>query len=86
MKLLKNQLRKYETESPEGETEENLEVGEIVEESEVDIDSVQERKAPKKAYQLPSAELLANPVNIQGGMSRDELVDRANFPHHTESF
>ena len=72
-------VEKNETVSPEGEAEENLEVGEIVEESEVDIDSVQERKAPKKAYQLPSAELLANPVNIQGGMSRDELVDRANF-------
>ena len=72
-------VEKNETVSPEGEAEENLEVGEIVEESEVDIDSVQERKAPQKAYQLPSAELLANPVNIQGGMSRDELVDRANF-------
>ena len=72
-------VEKDETESSEREAEENLEVGEIVEESEVDIDSVQERKAPKKAYQLPSAELLANPVNIQGGMSRDELVDRANF-------
>ena len=72
-------VEKNKTESSEGEAEENLEVGEIVEESEVDIDSVQERKAPKKAYQLPSAELLANPVNIQGGMSRDELVDRANF-------
>ena len=72
-------VEKNETVSPEGEAEENLEVGEIVEESEVDIDSVQQRKAPKKAYQLPSAELLANPVNIQGGMSRDELVDRANF-------
>jgi len=72
-------VEKDETESSEREAEENLEVGEIVEESEVDIDSVQERKAPKKAYQLPSAELLANPVNIQGGMSRDELIDRANF-------
>lgn len=72
-------VEKNETVSLEGEAEENLEVGEIVEESEVDIDSVQQRKAPKKAYQLPSAELLANPVNIQGGMSRDELVDRANF-------
>lgn len=77
--IVEESVEKNETESPEGETEENLEVGEIVEESEVDIDSVQERKAPKKAYQLPSAELLANPVNIQGGMSRDELVDRANF-------
>ncbi|MBC8345104.1 MAG: DNA translocase FtsK [Candidatus Marinimicrobia bacterium] len=67
------------TESPERSDKENLEVGEIVEESEVDIDSVQERKAPKKSYQLPSAELLTNPINIQGGMSRDELVERANF-------
>ena len=58
---------------------ENIEVGEIVEEEEVDLDMVQERKAPKKAYQLPSAELLTNPVNVQAGMSRDELVDRANF-------
>ena len=72
-------VEKNETVSLEGEDENILEVGEIVEESEVDIDSVQQRKAPKKTYQLPSAELLANPVNIQGGMSRDELVDRANF-------
>jgi S-DNA-T family DNA segregation ATPase FtsK/SpoIIIE len=62
-------------ESVEGD----MEVGEIVEETEVDLDKVQERQAPKKAYQLPSADILANPVNIQGGMSRDELVDRANF-------
>ncbi len=65
-----------ESVDPEGE---DIEVGEMVEEEEVDLDTVQERKAPKKAYQLPSAELLTNPVNVQGGMSRDELVDRANF-------
>ena len=57
----------------------NLEVGEVVEETEVDIDAVKERKTPKREFQLPSAELLANPLNIQSGMSRDELVDRANF-------
>ena len=56
-----------------------MEVGEIVEETEVDLDKVQERQAPKKAYQLPSADILANPVNIQDGLSRDELVERANF-------
>ena len=78
-KIEEESVEKNETESPEEEAKKNLEVGEIVEESEVDIDSVHERKAPKKAYQLPSAELLANPVNIQGGMSRDELIDRANF-------
>jgi len=58
----------------------DIEVGEIIEEDEVELDEVQDRKAPKKAYQLPSADLLENPsVNIQSGMSRDELVDRANF-------
>ena len=58
----------------------DIEVGEIIEEDEVELDEVQDRKAPKKAYQLPSADLLDNPsVNIQTGMSRDELVDRANF-------
>ncbi|MGY8780924.1 MAG: DNA translocase FtsK [Fidelibacterota bacterium] len=57
----------------------DLEVGEMIEESEVDIDEVDERKASKREFQLPSAELLANPVNIQSGMSRDELVNRANF-------
>jgi S-DNA-T family DNA segregation ATPase FtsK/SpoIIIE len=58
---------------------EDLEVGEVIEEEEVNLDAVEERKAPKKEYQLPSAELLTNPVNIQSGMSRDELVERANF-------
>ena len=59
--------------------EDDMEVGEIVEETEVDLDKVQERQAPKKAYQLPSADILANPVNVQDGLSRDELVERANF-------
>ena len=59
--------------------DEDLEVGEIIEEEEVNLDTVEERKAPKKEYQLPSADLLTNPVNIQSGMSRDELVERANF-------
>ena len=44
------------------------------------MDEVQERKTPKKAYQLPSPDILDSPsVNIKSGMSRDELVDRANF-------
>ena len=59
---------------------EDLEVGEVIEEEEVNLDAVEERKTPKKEYQLPSAELLTNPVNIENaGMSRDELVERANF-------
>ena len=63
----------------ETDIDEHLEVGEIIEEEEVNLDTVEERKAPKKEYQLPSADLLTNPVNIQSGMSRDELVERANF-------
>ena len=58
----------------------DIEVGEIVEEAEVDLDQVEDRKAPKKAYQLPPVDILENPsVNIQSGMSKEELVDRANF-------
>ena len=58
----------------------DIEVGEVIEEEQIDLDEVQDRKAPKKAYQLPSADILDSPsVNIKSGMSRDELVDRANF-------
>ena len=70
--------QKLEQELEEGIVE-DLEVGEVIEEEEVNLDAVEERKTPKKEYQLPSAELLTNPVNIQSGMSRDELVERANF-------
>ena len=59
--------------------DENIEVGEVVKEEEVNIDELQERKAPKRKYQLPSSDLLEMPVKIQEGMSKDELVDRANF-------
>ena len=58
----------------------DIEVGEIIEEAEVDLDQVEERKSPKKAYQLPTVDILENPsINIQSGMSKEELVDRANF-------
>ena len=65
--------------APDDSEPKDIEVGEMAEVEEVDLDAVQERKAPRKAYQLPSADLLTNPVNVQSGMSRDELVDRANF-------
>ncbi len=58
---------------------EKIEVEEMVQEEEVDLDEVQDRKVPKKEFQLPSPELLTNPISIQGGISKDELVDRANF-------
>ena len=59
--------------------DEKIEVGEVVKEEEVNIDELQERKAPKRKYQLPSSDLLEMPIKIQEGMSKDELVDRANF-------
>jgi len=59
--------------------DENIEVGEMVEEDEVNLDEVSERQLPKREYQLPLSDLLATPVNISDSMSRDELVDRANF-------
>ena len=63
----------------ESENNENIKVDEEIVEKEVNYDETQD-KTPKKEYLLPSAELLTNPVNIENaGMSRDELVDRANF-------
>ena len=63
----------------EASTDEKIEVGEVVKEEEVNIDELQERKAPKRKYQLPSSDLLEMPIKTQEGMSKDELVDRANF-------
>ena len=40
---------------------------------------VAERKKPKRKYQLPSSDLLDDPVNISDNLSRDELVERANY-------
>ena len=57
----------------------DLKIGEIVENDELDIDEIEERKKPKRKYQLPSSELLTNPVAVSDTLSRDELVDRANY-------
>ncbi len=59
--------------------DENIEVGEMVEEEEVNLDEVEERQQPRREYQLPSSDILATPVNITDTMSRNDLVDRANF-------
>ena len=58
---------------------EKIEVEEMVQEEEVDLDTVEERNLPKKEFQLPSPELLADPISVQAGVSKDELVERANF-------
>lgn len=58
---------------------EDLKIEKIIETEEVDIDDVIEREIPKKKYKLPSSDLLENPVSISENLSRDELVDRANY-------
>ncbi|MEC7926700.1 MAG: DNA translocase FtsK 4TM domain-containing protein, partial [Candidatus Neomarinimicrobiota bacterium] len=71
--------KEEKTESGMSDDKEDIEVGEMVEEEEVPLDKLKERKAPKREYQLPTTELLDSPLNIQDGMSRDELLERANF-------
>lgn len=61
------------------ESSKKIEVEEMIQEEEVDLDAVEDRMVPKKEFQLPSPELLTNPISIQSGVSKDELVDRANF-------
>ena len=56
-----------------------IEVGEMVIEEEVSLDKLKERKSPKREYQLPTTDLLESPLNIQDGMNKEELLDRANF-------
>ena len=68
-----------ETTEPSEPNEENIEVGEVVTEEEVNIDELEARKAPKRKYQLPSSDLLEIPVKVQDGISKDALVERANF-------
>ena len=61
-------------------SEENkVNIEELVKNEEIDIDEIAERKKPKRKYQLPSSELLKNPVNVSDALSRDELVERANY-------
>ena len=68
-----------ETTEPSEPNDENIEVGEVVTEEEVNIDELEARKAPKRKYQLPSSDLLEIPVKVQDGISKDALVERANF-------
>ena len=63
----------------ENSNQEDLNIEEIIEAEEVDIDGIEDRKKPKRKYQLPSSELLENPVNVSDNLSRDELVERANY-------
>ena len=66
-------------ENKAGESISDLNIEEMAKNTEVDIDEVEERKKPKRKYILPSSDLLKNPVSISDNLSRDELVERANY-------
>ena len=56
-----------------------INVEEIAHNEEVDIDTVTDRMKPKRKYQLPSSDLLRDPISISENLSNDELVERANY-------
>ncbi|MCJ7802357.1 MAG: DNA translocase FtsK 4TM domain-containing protein, partial [Candidatus Marinimicrobia bacterium] len=58
---------------------ENIEVGEIVHEKEVILDDQEDRKAPRKEYQLPYTDLLTDPKIKDFSISKTELLERADF-------
>ena len=60
-------------------TKDNIKVKEIAHNEEVDIDTIVDRKKPKRKYQLPSSDLLKDPISISESLSNDELVERANY-------
>ena len=66
-----------EKESKSNET--SIEVGQIASNKEVDFDKLNSSSKAKMIYKLPSSDLLANPPNTQNGMSKNDLVERANF-------
>ena len=67
-------------ETNQDETDNNdIHVGEMASTEEVLIDDLEERHQSERKYHLPITDLLETPVNISDTMSRDELIDRANF-------
>jgi len=61
------------------ENEEDINVGEMVVEKEVELDKAKKQQTPRKKFQLPTTDLLTQPVETADALTRDELVDRANF-------
>ena len=59
--------------------EEKIEVDEIVHEKEVILDDQEDRKAPRKEYQLPYTDLLIDPEVKNFTISKTELLERADF-------
>ncbi len=58
---------------------ETIAVDEKVIEDEVDLDAIKERQTPKRTYQLPSTDLLYLPAEVEINLTKEELIERANF-------
>ena len=56
-----------------------LNIEKMAENTEIDIDQIEDRQKPKRKYRLPSSDLLSDPINVSDTLNRDELVDRANY-------
>ena len=70
---------KSEVENESVEHIEELNIEKMAENTEIDIDQVDDRQKPKRKYRLPSSDLLSEPINVLDTLNRDELVDRANY-------
>jgi S-DNA-T family DNA segregation ATPase FtsK/SpoIIIE len=57
----------------------DLKVEQEVIEQEVNLDELKARHAPRRKYQLPPTDILSVPQDVYEGMSREELIERANF-------
>ena len=57
----------------------SLHIEKMVENTEMDIDQVEDRKKPRRKYKLPSSDLLTDPLNVSDALNRDELVERADY-------
>jgi len=64
---------------PDDRSDEKIEIGEIVHEQEVKLDDLEDRKAPRRAYQLPSTDILLDPEVKDFTISKAELLKRADF-------
>jgi len=57
----------------------NIEVGEIINEKEVNLDALANRHAPRRTYQLPNTNILTDSEFVEYSISKSELLQRAEF-------
>lgn len=70
---------KTDIDNLDGDSGQDINVGEMIIEKEVELDKAKKQKKPRRQYQLPTTDLLMQPVDIGDSLTREELVDRATF-------